>query len=163
MNLVKNFLFFLSYPEALDWKVVSKEVYSSPKAVTGGGDRVVATGRWKTTVTKSPNPRLAAINTTYISCNKQTRTCQEATAILYTPEDFPKHNNTPPFLSVLVFDFKIIDWSGDTIRAKHEAPVADVELRISVKDGVAERTFRETKARGNETSNPDIFQTWILE
>ncbi len=81
---------------------------------------------------------------------------------MHTPEDTPK-DISGAFLHVLLLDYNIIDWSGDTIRAKYEGPVADIELRISVKDKVGERSYRETKSRGSEKSDPNVFQSWILE
>jgi hypothetical protein len=80
---------------------------------------------------------------------------------LYTPEDQPK--NPSSFLSILPFEYSILDWSDETIRAKYAARVADFELKISLKDGFTERSFRETKARGFEKSDPNVFETWILE
>ncbi len=160
-------VFFSStYTDALDWNEVSKQIHSSKKRLVaqnlGGGDFVVAVGRWKTIASETRYPKLALINATYIFCSKRLRTCQEAIANLYTPEDPPK-DSTESFLNVFVMDYNIIDWSGDTVRAKYEALVADIELRISVKDGVAERSYRETWARGSETSDPNISQSWILE
>jgi hypothetical protein len=36
----------------------------------------------------------------------------------------------------------------------HEAPAADIELNIKIADQYAERTFRETSARGMANANP---------
>ena len=59
--------------------------------------------------------------------------------------------------------YQITDSTNDIIIAKWDAPVADVELKISLKDRFAERSYRETKARGDETSNPEIYGKWVLE
>ncbi|HUL36535.1 MAG TPA: hypothetical protein VLW47_02535 [Thermodesulfobacteriota bacterium] len=160
-------VFFSStYTEALDWNEVSKQIHSSKKRVVaenlGGGDFVVAAGRWKTIASRTKYPKLALINTTYIFCSKRLMTCEEATANLYTPED-PSKDSSESFLNVFIMDYNIIDWSGDIVRAKHEAHVADIQLRISVKDGLAERSYRETMVRGSETADPNISQNWILE
>jgi hypothetical protein len=85
--------------------------------------------------------------------------CEENIAVLATPQDTPPGNT----LYVLSTQYKIISWSNDIINARYEAPVAEFELKISVRDEFAERTFRETKARGSETANPNIYAHWVLE
>ena len=160
--LLSVVLFSSTYTQAQDWKAVSKQIHTYPRSIHTGVDWVVVMGRWKTTVNKTAYPKLAAVNAIHIFCSKQLRTCQEATANLYTPADEPK-DTSGASLHVLVTDYKILDWSGDTIRAKYEASVADIELKISLKDRVAERSFRETIARGSDTADPNVFQSWILE
>jgi hypothetical protein len=61
------------------------------------------------------------------------------------------------------FTYQIIDWTNDIINAKREAPVADIQITISLKDNFAEKSFRETKARGSDTANPNVYGKWILE
>ena len=61
------------------------------------------------------------------------------------------------------FTYEIINWADDVIKAKRSAPVADIEIKISLKDNFAEKSFRETKARGSETANPDHYGKWVLE
>jgi hypothetical protein len=150
---------------ALDWKEVSREIPLGLKSVIEFKQYVVAEGQWRRTFGKTIYAKLPLVNATYIVCNKQAKTCNEATAVLYTPEDtLPgAGTRTSPSLSVLVLEYKIIDWSGGVIRAKSEDLEADIELRISVKDQFAERSFRETKARGSDKSDPNIFESWILE
>ena len=57
------------------------------------------------------------------------------------------------FLRLASTDFKFIEWSSARIIARDEAHVADIELRISLSDRAAERSFRETKARASETAD----------
>ena len=47
--------------------------------------------------------------------------------------------------------------------AKQETPLADIDLRISVKDGAAEKTYRETKARGAANADPKVVHAWVLQ
>jgi len=88
-------------------------------------------------------------------------TCLEKTAVLATPEDSPILKEK--FLYILDVNYRIINWSDDIINAKYEALVADFEIRISLRDKFAERSFRETKARGSETANSNVYEHWILE
>jgi len=88
-------------------------------------------------------------------------TCTETIALLFGPDD-----KTPDGVSRLFLqtnDYKVIEWSSTTIVARENAPVADIELRISLADRSAERSSRETKARGSETANPGISRHWVLE
>ena len=159
-------LFFsLNCAAALDWKEVSREINLGFKKVSEFKGYVVAEGHWRRMSGRTIQAKLPLLNATYIACDKQAKTCNEATAVLYTPEDtLPGAGvRTSPSLSVLVLEYKIIDWSGDVIRAKSEGREADIELRISVKDQFAERSFRETKAHGSDKSDPNIFESWILE
>ena len=88
-------------------------------------------------------------------------TCKEIESLLFTAKEQPvlKAN----LLYNQEFTYQIIDWSEDTIKAKREPIVADVEITISLKDNFAEKSFRETKARGSDTANPDVYGKWVLE
>jgi len=88
-------------------------------------------------------------------------TCKEIESLLFTPKEQPILNNN--LLYNQEFTYQIIDWSDDTIKAKREPLVADVEITISLKDNFAEKNFRETKARGSDTANPDVYGKWVLE
>ena len=136
------------------------EVSSPSKHIISFGNYVSIQGRWKKT-TKSNYHMLSRINSTYITCDKQSMNCLEKTAILATPEDSPIIKEK--FLYILDINYRIINWSDDIINAKYEALVADFEIRISLRDKFAERSFRETKARGSETANPNVYEHWILE
>jgi hypothetical protein len=119
---------------------------------------VIVEGRWKQTAS-SGHKLLARVNSTYITCNKLSMTCEENTAVLATPQDDPPTN----LLYIVNIKYKISEWSEAMIKARHEAPVADFDLRISVRDKFAERSVRETKARGSETADPNVFGQWVLE
>jgi hypothetical protein len=87
--------------------------------------------------------------------------CKEVESFVFTPKEQPilKKN----LLYNEEFTYQIIDLTNDIIKAKRSAPVADIEIIISLKDNFAEKSFRETKARGSETANPDIYGKWVLE
>jgi len=136
------------------------EISSPTKGITSFDNYVIIQGRWKKT-NKTKYHRLSRINSTYITCDKKSMTCTENTAILATPQDDPILKEK--FLYILIINYRIINWSNDIINAKYDAPVADVEIKISIKDNFAERRYRETKARGSETADPNVHEHWILE
>jgi hypothetical protein len=119
-----------------------------------------AQGRWKRTA-GNLNFSLPRINTTHISCDKNSMTCNEIIACVITPQEEPLVRKP----QLLIFDliYKVVDWSNDIISAKYEGPAADLELRISLRDKFAERRLRETKARRNKTADPNKHGQWILE
>lgn len=134
------------------------EIRSPDKRIQLYDYLVIVEGRWKQT-DSSGGKLLARINSAYVICNKLSMTCEENTAVLATPQDAPPAN----LVYIVNIKYKINEWSDGIIKARHEAPVADFELRISLRDKSAERSFRETKARGSETGNPNIFGHWVLE
>lgn len=142
--------------------ITSLQVESHFKSVKMlDGDHVTVKGRWERTngnVTLHKPPR---INTVSITCDKATMTCKEIIAELITPQEGAVFNR--PQLYIDENTYKIIDWKGETICAKYSALVADFELRISVRDSLVERSWRETKAQGVTKPNPDNFENWILE
>ena len=69
----------------------------------------------------------------------------------------------PPQLTIETTTYKVIDWSDGTITAKASFLPSDYMLRISVKDNYAEMRRYETKARGDESADPSIYEEWELE
>lgn len=118
-------------------------------------------GRWRALV-KKENPLIPELNSVKVICNKNTMTCVESMALLFTEKDKVP---TPMegFLAPQSNKYKVLEWTSELIRAREEAPVADIELRISLGDKSVERSFRETTARGVSTSNPNNVQHWVLE
>jgi hypothetical protein len=90
-------------------------------------------------------------------------TCREIIAEVLTKKEAADFKFDNPHLFVDDTTYEIITWSNDVITARYMARVADFELKISIKDKFAERRWRETKARGVETSDPKNFGQWILE
>jgi hypothetical protein len=78
-----------------------------------------------------------------------------------TPREQPRFEK--PQLMIVQTTYKIIHWSNDTISALYEAPVADVQLKISLGDKFVERHSRETKARGSKGADSKIYHALILE
>jgi hypothetical protein len=162
LRILSIIVLFSVCAEGADWEGLSEQIRYPVKRITKiyDGDMFID-GRWSNTVAKFPSPILPRINATKIWCYKRQKICKEFVAVLFTPEDTKGISN--PFFSILEFEYKILDWSDDVIRAKHKGPVADIELKVSVKDEFAERTFGETKAGGVETSDPNSFYVWTLE
>jgi hypothetical protein len=60
-------------------------------------------------------------------------------------------------------EFRILEWSESLVVARAEPRAADIELRISLIDRAAERTLRETGARGAQGSHFGKIEHWILD
>lgn len=122
---------------------------------------VAIQGRWKRTDGNFFRPH--RINTTSITCDRSTMICREIIAEVLIKKEAAEFKYDNPRLFIDDTTYEIITWSNDVITARYLAPVADFELKISIKDQFAERHWRETKARGVETSDPKNFGQWILE
>ncbi|SRR6266849_7469388 len=136
-----------------DVQVLSKRV---SKNSLHGQEWVSATGRWQKSagnLNKSP-----AINTLEIWCDKGLGSCRETRAILTTPKD--SDFQSPAHLFTYYHEYRIVSWSDGNLIAREETPAFDIDLKISVTDKVVEKNWRETRARGNETADPN---NWLIE
>jgi hypothetical protein len=136
------------------------DIRSPTKRIKKDGDVVFVEGRWKEPSRTRPGI-ISRINFTSITCDRKDMKYREAESLLFTPREQPvlKHSQ----LYNQEFTYQVIHWADETIKAKREALVADIEITISLKDNCAEKGFRETKARGSDTANPDVFGKWVLE
>jgi hypothetical protein len=117
-------------------------------------------GRWKA-ISQQQTDMLPPINTAIGHCSKKTFACSETIALYYR-----KNDRTPsgdPYLYLQTHDYRIVEWTPTRITAREEAPVADIEIRISLADSSIERSAKETTARGSTSANPNITRHWILE
>ena len=121
---------------------------------------VFAEGRWKA-LSGTTARIISKINFTSITCDRNSKTCKEIISYVYAPKESRIYKNSTLYSDK--FTYQIIDWNNDVIKAKWDAPVADIEMTISLKDNFAEKSYRETKARGSESANPDIYGKWVLE
>ena len=145
------------------------EILSYPKRITylernpAYGDYLEMKGRWKAN-SNMPFQRLPVINSVYVECYERDRKCKEELAFLYTrlDQDVVKKNIPPNYLRAISFEYKVIQWSRDSIIAIHRAPAADIEIRINIAHNFAERIFRETSARGSNGANP-VTLLWVLD
>jgi len=117
-------------------------------------------GRWKA-ISQQKTEMLPPINTAIGHCSKKTFTCSETIAMYYRPND--RTPSGDPYLYLQTHDYRIVEWTPTRITAREEAPVADIEIRISLADNSIERSAKETTARGSMSANPNITRHWILE
>jgi len=144
-----------------DTVLTPEQVQSQFKSVTATDNSVFVQGRWKRTGGNKTYSKPPLINTVAITCDKKSMTCRETIAELLTPQEISGFEK--PQLFIDENTYQILDWTDDIIRSVYLSPVADFELIISIKDDAAERSWRETKARGNETSDPENYENWTLE
>jgi hypothetical protein len=138
----------------------SNDIRSPRKSIQKVEQFVFASGRWK--VLPGTNSKIISkINFTSITCDHGSKVCEETTSLFRNPKEDTMYDNYMLFSQH--FTYQITDWRDDTIKAKYEASVGDAEITISLKDNFAEKSWRETKARGSESSNPDIYGKWVLE
>ncbi len=140
------------------------QIMSPLKNITKSDNYLIIKGRWKkiSSSSKIKGNKPPQINTVSITCTKESMTCWEVIAEIATPKDIGFGEQT--FLNIDETIYKIIQWSQDFIHAKNtEYRVSDFELRISLKNDSAERYRRETRARGCNTCDPNIFERWIIE
>lgn len=123
---------------------------------------VFVEGRWKEKSGHSANKIIPRINFTNIDCNKESMRCKETEALLWSPNENKLHPGS--LLYTQSFDYIITEWtSEDVIKAERRPPVADIEIKISLKDNFAEKSFRETKSRGAETADANVYGHWVLD
>lgn len=117
-------------------------------------------GRWKA-LSQHKMSMIPPINTVIGHCNKKSLICSETIALYYRPDD--RTPSGDPYLYLQTHDYRIVEWTSTRITAREEAPVADIEIRISLADNSIERSAKETTVRGSTTADPNISRHWILE
>ena len=136
----------------------SDTIASPPKSIVvySDGGHILAEGRWEKTTSTNfnllSNSIITKVNSTSITCDKTSMSCEEIVAKLFTLEG--SHLFERKLLLTETFTYEIIEWSDGIIKAKNTMPTADEEIKISVKDKFAERSYR---------ANPDIYGHWILK
>lgn len=122
------------------------------------GGYVSLRGRWRSIAhAGSIPPELAKV--TDISCSKPERACREAIASLRKIGPWGREFQ----LDVFSHHYIITEWSEQRIRGVSEKPVGDLEIRISLADRSAEKSWRETKARGSTSASEDVYEHYVLE
>jgi hypothetical protein len=133
---------------------------SPPRAVNVEQGYVTFEGRWRV-IADRVGVHMPKLNTISGVCRRNTKTCEESVAKLFRKSEWLR--DRPGYLIVTTTEFEIVEWSSARIVARYEAPVADLELRLSLSDLSVERSFRETKARGSDTADPKNAGHWVLE
>jgi hypothetical protein len=88
------------------------------------------------------------------------KVCRETIALLYSELD--KWHNSGGLLAINFEEYEVVSWSPSQVVAIAKPRAADLELRISVEHESAERTYRETEARGAKGASP-IPVRWVLK
>jgi len=140
------------------------EVRRNPRlfthAKTDSGEWLGLEGHWR-----SPSDRysieLPRINSVAVDCLRKRMVCVEHLAKLIQPGE-DGGLVTHPTLFAFGNEYRIVEWSDSTLIARYEPRAADIELRVSFADKTAERTYRETSARGATGISAEVRQ-WILE
>lgn len=65
-------------------------------------------------------------------------------------------------LMVSTHEYEIVEWSRTVVVAVERPRAADIELRVSLEHKTAERTVRETGARGATGASP-VPKRWVLQ
>ena len=140
------------------------DIKSDPKGIIldASGSYLILQGKWRN-VTESPSIVVPRVNTTRIECEKRTLRCDEYIAKLIEKSDDPTGFVERRYLWLMKEEFRILEWSESLVVARAEPRAADIELRISLIDRAAERTLRETGARGAQGSHFGKIEHWILD
>jgi hypothetical protein len=131
-------------------------------AILDGDRYAVVVGTWRRLSERS-SIEIPALNSVHIECEKARRICDEYVAKVLQPSDHPDSGAHETLLFGHRTVFQILTWSRTLITARAEPRAADIDLRISLADQSAERTSRETGARGALGANPSHVTQWILE
>jgi hypothetical protein len=117
-------------------------------------------GKWQSTSGRSTG-EVPSINAVHVECERRPAVCTEFLARMITKEEDPLGGG--PYLFANVIRYRVLEWSDSHIVARAEPRAADVELRIAILDKSAERTSRETGARGGVEADPLQVDHWALK
>jgi hypothetical protein len=130
--------------------------------VSGDGRYVVLQGTWRRS-SQRPTVEVPYVNSVRIECDRTSRICNEYVAKFIQKTDDPLGAVERPYLFLMKEQFRVIEWTGTTIAARAEPRAADIDLRISLTTRTAERSSRETAARGAQGTNPQNVTQWVLQ
>jgi hypothetical protein len=122
----------------------------------------VVQGTWHR-ISKRATVEVPRVNSVRIECDRTGRVCNEYVAKFIQKADAPIEIVERPNLFLMKEQFRVIEWTATTITARAEPRAADIHLRISLADESAERTSRETTARGAQGANPANVTKWVLQ
>ena len=140
------------------------EVRTNPRLfqLKDSGATVIIEGTWRIT-TGAPSLEVPRANSVRLECHRTTKRCTEHIAKLIRPLDDSSGFVKESTLLLMNEEFRVVEWSQNVIVARAVPRAADVELRVSLVDRTAERTSRETSARGAHGANPAALHVWRLE
>lgn len=142
----------------------AEEIRTNPKLfqVAQSREIIIIEGTWRN-VTGGPSVQIPQANSVRVECHRNLKTCIEHIAKLIRPSDDSSGSIKQPTLFVMKEEFRVLEWSQNSIVARAQPRAADVDLRISLVDKTAERTSRETAARGAKGANLTSVHLWMLE
>jgi hypothetical protein len=108
---------------------IADDIYYPPKIIKKTGTNVLISGRWKKTTEKGSSI-MPEINTTKIRCNIKDMSCTEIIAKLMTLKDHELFKRSKFWIDE--FRYNILLWKDNTILAKREALVANVNINILI-------------------------------
>jgi hypothetical protein len=130
--------------------------------VMDGGRYVIAEGRWRR-ISARPSINAPTINTVRVEYDRARRVCEELMAKVLQTGDDPLKKVDAGYLFVDQTTFRVLEWSSTLIVVRAEPPAIDIDLRISLADKSAERTLRETGARGAQGADSSCVDQWVLD
>lgn len=130
--------------------------------VSGDGRYVVLQGTWRRT-SQRPTVEVPYVNSVRIECDRTAKICNEYVAKFIQKTDDPLGAVERPYLFLMKEQFRVIEWTGTTIATRAEPRAADIDLHISLTNRTAERSSRETVARGAQGANPQNVTRWVLQ
>jgi hypothetical protein len=140
------------------------EITTDQKQFVVSSDRrhVTVQGTWSPTSERA-TVEVPRVNSVRIECDRTIGVCNEYVAKFIQKTDDPAGTMERPYLFLMKERFRIITWTGKTITARAEPRAANIDLRISLADRSAERTSRETGARGAQGANSQNVTQWVLQ
>ena len=129
---------------------------------TDVGEWVGLEGHWSS-ATGRYSVELPRVNSVDIDCWHRRMICVEHLSKLVQPADDRRGFLKRPMLFAEGNEYKIVEWSQSSLVARFEPRAADIEIRVSFSEKVAERTFRETTARGAAGAATGEALHWMLE
>ena len=140
------------------------EITTDQKHFVVSSDRrhVTVQGTWRR-ISERATVEVPPVNSVRIECDRIAGVCNEYVAKFIQKTDDPTSTMERPYLFLMKEQFRVIEWTGTSITARAEPRAADIRLRISLADESAERTSRETGARGAQGANPANVTKWVLQ
>jgi hypothetical protein len=145
--------------EALAQSVDGEErvvVVKTLKMIMATARSLVVEGRWRLQGRRNPDFSLARLNSSYILCSRDAMMCDETVAELRTPDDGERLGINSGELLATCHTYRVTEWTDSVLVAISRKPVADLVIRIDLKEESAERLFREHE-------NATKFSRYVLE
>ena len=140
------------------------DITTDQKQFVVSSDRryVTVQGTWRR-ISQRATVEVPRVNSVRIDCDRTAGICNEYVAKFIQKTDDPTSTMARPYLFLMKEQFRVIEWTGTSITARAEPRAADIHLRISLADQSAERTSRETAARGSQGADPANVTKWVLQ